>query len=203
MAQSQNQFYLRRLHSLLGVIPLGAFLLVHLMVNHQATQGVEAFNKAAGFMDSLPFLYALEFIMIYIPILYHAIYGIYIAFTATHNIGHYSYTRNWLFLFQRISGLLTFLFVMIHLWQTRIQKLFGEEVNYDMIHDIVTNPFWLIFYIVCIIAVVFHFANGLWSFLVTWGILQSPKSQSVFTWISLIIFIVVSYIGVSAILAFV
>lgn len=203
MAQSQNQFYLRRLHSLLGVIPLGAFLLVHLMVNHQATQGVEAFNKAAGFMDSLPFLYALEFIMIYIPILYHAIYGIYIAFTATHNIGHYSYTRNWLFLFQRISGLLTFLFVMIHLWQTRIQKLFGEEVNYDMIHDIVTNPFWLIFYIVCIIAVVFHFANGLWSFLVTWGILQSPKSQSVFTWISLIIFIVVSYIGISAILAFV
>ncbi|PNZ36377.1 succinate dehydrogenase, partial [Staphylococcus felis] len=103
MAQSQNQFYLRRLHSLLGVIPLGAFLLVHLMVNHQATQGVEAFNKAAGFMDSLPFLYALEFIMIYIPILYHAIYGIYIAFTATHNIGHYSYTRTWLFLFQRIS----------------------------------------------------------------------------------------------------
>ncbi|UXR77001.1 MULTISPECIES: succinate dehydrogenase cytochrome b558 subunit [unclassified Staphylococcus] len=202
MTQSKNQFYLRRLHSLLGVVPLGAFLLVHLMVNHQATKGVEAFNKAAGFMDSLPFLYVLEIIMIYIPILYHAVYGIHIAFTASHNIGHYSYTRNWLFLFQRLSGLLTFIFVMVHMWQTRIQKLFGHEVNFDMIHDIVTNPLWLIFYIVCIIAVVFHFANGLWSFLVTWGILQSPKSQRIFTWVSLAVFLVVSYIGVSAILAF-
>ncbi len=203
MAQSKNQFYLRRLHSLLGVIPLGAFLLVHLMVNHQATQGVEAFNKAAHFMESLPFLYALEIIMIYIPILYHAVYGVHIAFTASQNIGHYSYMRNWLFLLQRASGLLTFVFIMIHLWQTRIQKFFGQEVNFDMVHQIVSNPAWLIFYIVCIIAVVFHFSNGLWSFLVTLGFLQSPKSQRVFTWISLIVFVIVSYIGVSAILAFV
>ncbi|MBV5138368.1 succinate dehydrogenase cytochrome b558 subunit [Staphylococcus chromogenes] len=202
LAQTKNQFYLRRLHSLLGVIPLGAFLIVHLTVNHQATQGVEAFNKAAGFMESLPFLYALEIIMIYIPILFHAIYGFYIAFTASQNIGHYSYTRNWLFLFQRLSGVLTFLFVMIHMWQTRIQKFFGHEVNFDMVHQIVSNPIWMIFYIVCIIAVVFHFANGLWSFLVTWGILQSPKSQKVFTWVSLIVFIILAYIGVSAILAF-
>ena len=42
LAQSKNEFYLRRLHSLLGVIPIGAFLIVHLMVNHQATQGAEA-----------------------------------------------------------------------------------------------------------------------------------------------------------------
>ena len=39
-----------------GVIPIGAFLIVHLMVNHQATQGAEAFNRASGFMESLPFL---------------------------------------------------------------------------------------------------------------------------------------------------
>ncbi|ORO16666.1 succinate dehydrogenase, partial [Staphylococcus aureus] len=44
MAQSKNEFYLRRIHSLLGIIPIGAFLVVHLLVNHQATQGAEAFN---------------------------------------------------------------------------------------------------------------------------------------------------------------
>ena len=68
MAQSKNEFYLRRLHSLLGVIPIGAFLIVHLMVNHQATQGAEAFNRASGFMESLPFLIVMEFILIYIPL---------------------------------------------------------------------------------------------------------------------------------------
>ena len=58
---NQNEFYLRRLHSLLGIIPIGAFLIVHLLVNHQATQGAEAFNKASGFMESLPFLIVVEF----------------------------------------------------------------------------------------------------------------------------------------------
>ncbi len=66
----------------------------------------------------------------------------------------------------------------------------------------IQHPGWAIFYIICIIAVVFHFANGLWSFLVTWGGLQSPKSQRVFTWVSLIVFLVISYIGVTAIIAF-
>jgi len=202
LAYSKNQFYLRRLHSLLGVIPIGGFLLVHLLVNHQATKGAEAFNKAAGFMESLPFLIVLEFVVIYIPILYHAVYGVHIAFTAKENVGHYSAFRNWMFLLQRLTGIITFVFIGIHLWQTRIQRALGHEVNFDMVHDIVTNPVWLIFYIVCLLAVTFHFANGLWSFLVTWGILQSKKSQQIFTWVSLIVFLVVSYIGISAILAF-
>jgi succinate dehydrogenase / fumarate reductase cytochrome b subunit len=149
LAYSKNQFYLRRLHSLLGVIPIGGFLLVHLLVNHQATKGVEAFNKAAGFMESLPFLIVLEFVVIYIPIFYHAVYGVHIAFTAKENVGHYSRFRNWMFLLQRLTGILTFIFVAIHLWQTRIQRALGHEVNFDMVHDIVSNPFWLIFYIIC------------------------------------------------------
>ncbi len=67
----------------------------------------------------------------------------------------------------------------IHLWQTRLQKAFyGKEVNYDLMHETLQHPAWAIFYIICIIAVVFHFANGLWSFLVTWGGLQSPENHN-------------------------
>ena len=203
LAQGRNEFLMRRIHSLLGVIPIGAFLFVHLMVNHQATKGEAAFNQASAFMESLPFLLTMEIVVIYIPILYHALYGIHIAFTAKNNVGHYSYFRNWMFLLQRLTGILTFIFIMIHVWQTRIQKALGHEVNFDLVHQIVNNPGWLIFYIICTISVAFHFANGLWSFLVTWGILQSQKSQQIFTWITMIIFVVVSYVGVSAILAFV
>lgn len=203
MAKSKNEFYLRRLHSLLGIIPIGAFLIVHLMVNHQATQGAEAFNKAAGFMESLPFLLVAELILIYIPILYHGLYGIHIAFTAKENIGHYSLFRNWMFALQRLTGIIAFVFIFVHLWQTRLQKLFfGKEISYDMMHQTLQNPIWVIVYIICVIAVIFHFSNGIWSFLVTWGFLQSKKSQRIFTWVSLIIFLILSYIGVTAILAF-
>ena len=170
MAKSKNEFYLRRLHSLLGIIPIGAFLIVHLMVNHQATQGAEAFNKAAGFMESLPFLLAAELILIYIPILYHGLYGIHIAFTAKENIGHYSLFRNWMFALQRLTGIIAFVFIFVHLWQTRLQKLFfGKEISYDMMNQTLQNPIWVIVYIICVIAVIFHFSNGIWSFLVTWG----------------------------------
>ena len=203
MAKSKNEFYLRRLHSLLGIIPIGAFLIVHLMVNHQATQGAEAFNKAAGFMESLPFLLVAELILIYIPILYHGLYGIHIAFTAKENIGHYSLFRNWMFALQRLTGIIAFVFIFVHLWQTRLQKLFfGKEISYDMMHQTLQNPIWVIVYIICVIAVIFHFSNGIWSFLVTWGFLQSKKSQRILTWVSLIIFLILSYIGVTAILAF-
>ena len=202
MAKSKNEFYLRRLHSLLGIIPIGAFLIVHLMINHQATQGAEAFNKAAGFMESLPFLLVTELILIYIPILYHGLYGIHIAFTAKENIGHYSLFRNWMFALQRLTGIIAFVFIFVHLWQTRLQKLFfGKEISYDMMHQTLQNPIWVIVYIICVIAVIFHFSNGIWSFLVTWGFLQSKKSQRIFTWVSLIIFLILSYIGVTAILA--
>lgn len=203
MAKSKNEFYLRRLHSLLGIIPIGAFLIVHLMINHQATQGAEAFNKAAGFMESLPFLLVTELILIYIPILYHGLYGIHIAFTAKENIGHYSLFRNWMFALQRLTGIIAFVFIFVHLWQTRLQKLFfGKEISYDMMHQTLQNPIWVIVYIICVIAVIYHFSNGIWSFLVTWGFLQSKKSQRIFTWVSLIIFLILSYIGVTAILAF-
>ena len=151
------------------------------MINHQATQGAEAFNKAAGFMESLPFLLVTELILIYIPILYHGLYGIHIAFTAKENIGHYSLFRNWMFALQRLTGIIAFVFIFVHLWQTRLQKLFfGKEISYDMMHQTLQNPIWVIVYIICVIAVIFHFSNGIWSFLVTWGFLQS-KNHNVFS----------------------
>lgn len=193
---------------MLGVIPLGVFLIQHLLVNHTATRGEEAFNTASAFMGNLPFVIFLETFIIYIPILFHGIYGIYIAFTAKYNIGgkgygwHSTY-RNWMFLLQRISGVIAFVFIAIHVYQTRVQVFFGQEVNFDMVHQIVTNPMWLVFYIVGIIATVYHFANGLWAFMITWGFTQSDRSQRIMNYVSMIIFVVVSFIGVQAILAFI
>lgn len=203
MAKQDSSFVLRRVHSLLGVIPLGVFLLQHLIVNYQATVSVERFNWAANIMGNLPFVYFLEIFVIYIPILFHGIYGIYIALTAKHNVGRYSTFRNWMFLIQRISGIIAFVFIAVHVWQTRIQVFFGAEVNFDMVADVVTNPFWFAFWFVGIIATVFHFANGIWSFAITWGITQSARAQQFVAYVALAIFVAVSYIGISALFAFI
>ncbi|WP_246940992.1 succinate dehydrogenase cytochrome b558 subunit [Bacillus pinisoli] len=198
-----REFFNRRLHSLLGVIPVGIFLIQHLVVNHFATKGAESFNKAAHFMEQLPFRYALEILVIFLPLIYHAVYGLYIAFTAKNNVSNYGYLRNWLFLVQRVTGVITLIFVAWHVWETRIAAAFGQEVNYEMMEAILSNPFMLVFYIVGVVSTTFHFANGLWSFFVSWGITVTPRSQVISTYVTLGVFVVLTVVGLRAIFAFV
>ncbi|WP_050182902.1 succinate dehydrogenase cytochrome b558 subunit [Domibacillus robiginosus] len=202
MATSKEFFY-RRLHSLLGVIPVGVFLIQHLVVNHFATRGPEAFNQASHFMENLPFRYALEVFIIFLPILFHAIYGLYIAFTAKNNVSRYGYFRNWMFTLQRVSGVVTLVFIAWHVWETRIQAFLGAEVNYDMMANILDHPAMLAFYIVGVLSTVFHFANGLWTFGVSWGLTVTPRSQRISTYVTLGIFIALSLISIRTIFAFV
>ncbi len=202
MVENREYFY-RRLHSLLGVVPIGIFVVQHLIVNHFIVYGEESFNKAAGFMGNLPFVLALEIFVIYLPLIFHAVLGVYIVLNAKNNVGTYGFARNWLFFLQRITGIITLIFVVWHVWQTRIQVALGNaEVNAQLMQDILQQPFYFWFYIISILAVVFHLANGLWGFAVTWGIAQSPRSQQIITYFTVLVFIVVSFIGIRTIFVF-
>ena len=199
-----REYFNRRLHSLLGVVPIGLFVVQHLVVNHFAVYGEESFNKAANFMASLPFVIALEVFVIYLPILFHAVLGVYIAlWVPSYNNKSYGFFRNWMYSLQRITGIITLIFIAWHVWQTRVQVALGNtEVNYQLMENILTQPFYFWFYIISIISVVFHLANGLWSFLVSWGVAQSPRSQQIVTYVTVIVFFVVSYIGIRTIIQF-
>lgn len=200
---ANREFFNRKLHSLLGVIPVGVFLLVHLTINFQATKGADAYNKASEFMGSLPYLLFLEIFVIFVPLIFHAIYGVYVAFTAKNNVTRYGWFRNWMFFLQRLTGVITLVYVTWHVWSTTVQaKFFGAEVGFNMMADIVSNPVFLALYIVGIVSAIFHLSNGLWAFFVSWGLTITPKSQKVFTYITMILFVALSYVGVSAILAF-
>ncbi len=202
MAGSRD-FINRRIHSLLGVIPIGIFLVQHLVVNHFATRDAEAFNKAAHFMESLPFRIFLETFVIYLPILFHAVYGLYITFQAKNNVTRYGYFRNMMFLVQRVTGVITLVFIAWHVWETRVQAAFGQEVNFDMMADILSSPFMVVFYLVGVLSAVFHFANGLWSFFVSWGLTVSPRSQKISTYVTMGVFVALAIVSVRTIFAFI
>ncbi|MGL4820618.1 MAG: succinate dehydrogenase cytochrome b558 subunit [Bacilli bacterium] len=202
---SNREFMLRKLHSLFGVVPVGLFLVFHLTVNYFATFGAEAYNKAAGTIGALPFKIFLEIFLIALPILYHAVYGIYIAFTAeSSNLARYGKFRNWMFYLQRLTGIITVVFMGWHVWTTTFSHyLNGEEVGFAMMADNLASPWMLAFYIVGIVSAVFHFANGLWSFFVTWGITVTPKSQQISTYLTLGVFVALAIVGIRAALSFV
>ncbi|MBB5172410.1 succinate dehydrogenase / fumarate reductase cytochrome b subunit [Texcoconibacillus texcoconensis] len=202
MKQDRTYFW-RKVHSLSGLIPIGVFLIIHLSVNFTAILGEEAYNEAAAFMGSLPFNTILAIFVIYIPILFHGIYGIFISREAKNNISSYRYERNWYFYLQRLSGIIALLFIIWHVATTRVPATFGAEVNFDMIANLVKNPIYLVFFIVGTLMTIFHFANGVRTMLITWGITVSEKSQRLGKFIAVTLFILLSAIGIVAIFAFV
>ena len=200
MQQESREFLFRRLHSLLGVVPVGLFLIEHFFTNSEATRGPQAFNNAAAFIVHLPYLHVIEYVFIFIPLLYHGVYGLYIAFTAGYNAGQYSWWRNRLFTIQRITGVITFVFIVYHLATTRFS---GNAPDFNTVSNIVSNPFAFWFMIIGIVAATFHFTNGLWSFLIHWGITIGPRAQRISAYAMMIFFVIMSFVGVRALFAFV
>ena len=86
-------FLLRRLHSLSGIVPIGAFLVEHFISNSESMKGVQAYNDQVKFLTSLPFVHWMEWVFIFLPLLYHALYGIYIWYRGDSNVGEYPWTR--------------------------------------------------------------------------------------------------------------
>ncbi|WP_048600518.1 succinate dehydrogenase cytochrome b558 subunit [Rubeoparvulum massiliense] len=205
MAKTTHYFN-RKLHSLLGVIPVGAFLCVHLFINSGAFGGREVFNARAEFMESLPFLLFLEIFLIFVPILYHGIYGLFIAFQAKNNVGRFGFLRNVNFMLQRVTGIFLIIWLTWHVWETRMQVALGYADNtqyFDIMRAIVANPISLALYVIGLLSATFHFANGLSTFLITWGITIGPRSQKIFGYVSAIFFLLISTLGIMALYGFV
>jgi succinate dehydrogenase / fumarate reductase, cytochrome b subunit len=76
-ASIQNpDFLLRRLHSLLGLLPVGAFLLFHLWENSLSRRGEYHYNKyVVEKIQDMNYVWLLEIFVIALPITFHALYG--------------------------------------------------------------------------------------------------------------------------------
>ncbi len=55
-----HSFLLRKLHSLSGIIPIGAFLIEHILSNFEALKGPAAYAAQVKFLNSLPLVRVLE-----------------------------------------------------------------------------------------------------------------------------------------------
>jgi len=190
-------FLLRKLHSLTGIVPVGVFLCEHMLTNSLAWYGgPEEFNKSVHFLHALPWLPLLEFFGIFVPLAFHAIYGIVIALSGQSNVTSYRYWANRRYYMQRIAGYVTFVFIIIHLFKFRFAHWIGwgpEFMDPERIDkfEITRNgmlewsiwglavPWWITFlmYVVGLAAACFHFANGIWCFCITWGIAITRKAQ--------------------------
>ncbi len=203
MSQKTTPFLLKRLFSLAGIFPIGAFLLQHFFSNAYVFISPEAYNEHTEFLTSLPLVVVIELSTIYAPILFHAVVGLLIIYRGENNFVDYGFSRNWLYFAQRFTGILALIFIATHSYTTRIQSyLAGTEFHFEEMQAILQNPYWFWFYIVGVLAVTFHFSNGVWSFLITWGLTIGPKAQRVTAALSWIMFIGLGGLGIGILTRF-
>lgn len=289
-----REFIFRRIHSLMGFWFL-LFLMEHLLTNSQMalffTNGELWFVKSVDFLRNLPYLHVIEIVLLGVPILYHAIWGVVYLFTAKSNAFYSNGNapliktgRNKAYTLQRWSAWILLVGIVFHVVQMRIfdypykyqgnyylpisvdqgvyplsQRLGVELYNgeaidkervklfqldqkiklvearlserkeenvgeYDpemgmiyqslqkqeslkehvrglesrelkenrvmavsksfgnlellSVREAFRNPWMCLFYTIFVLAAVFHGFNGLWTFLITWGLILSKKSQS-------------------------
>ena len=203
----EKLFYLdflsRKLHSLMGVLPLGLFIFEHLAVNSTAIYGKGFFNQAVHYLHSLPFLWVLEIFLIALPLSYHALLGLFFAIQAVNNPRQYSYLRNWMFYLQRVTGLITFAFVIYHLIGLKFNSSLAQLSMYDRVAVQFSSTPGIILYALGLTAAVFHFTNGLWGFAINWGIITGPRAQKVFSCLTIALFLLINIFGYRMMFAFI
>jgi succinate dehydrogenase / fumarate reductase cytochrome b subunit len=176
-----RHFLLRRLHSLVGLVPVGAFLVFHLWENSQSRLGAEHYNGVvvAG-LQQMNYLPLLELFVIALPLLFHAGYGLVIAIGARPELRRYPYLRNWMYLLQRVSGLGILLFLLGHVGMTRIWGMLNPDLHTDLFGHmqwVLSQPWIFGLYALGLSLSVFHLANGLWGMALVWGLATSIQAQ--------------------------
>ena len=205
-------FILRKLHQLSGIVPLGLFLLEHFYTNSKALDGADHFNDAVKDLQSIPYILFVEIGGIFIPLIYHAVYGLVITVEARPNNLNYPYPRNWFYLIQRITGVILFFFIAFHVLNFRFGMIPGLNTISVADHpaeafNVVSREFRMIpifiIYMIGITATVWHLANGIWLFLVDWGITIGERAQRLAGYACIGFGVVLLLVGINAAVGFI
>lgn len=199
-------FLLRRLHSLLGLLPIGAFLVFHLWENSQSRFGADHYNReVVAALQGMNYLPILEIVLIALPLLFHAGYGVVIAFQARTELRRYPYLRNWLYWLQRLSGFGILVFLLLHVGLTRLQGMLEPSIRVDLyghMRALLSQPWMFVLYLVGLLLSVFHLANGLWSMGIVWGLTTEPRAQSLLGYACIGMGVLLTALGLHGLIGF-
>jgi succinate dehydrogenase / fumarate reductase cytochrome b subunit len=201
-----SHFLLRRLHSLLGLVPIGAFLVFHLWENSQSRFGAAHYNdEVVGALQGLNYLLLFELFLIALPLLFHAGYGLVIIGHGRAEPRRYRYLRNRLYWLQRLSGVGLILFLLLHVGLTRIAGLFDPSISADLfghMRQALMQPAVFALYLAGLLLAVFHLANGLATAAIVWGLTASAEAQRRFGWVCAGLGLLLAALGVHGLLGF-
>jgi succinate dehydrogenase / fumarate reductase cytochrome b subunit len=176
-------------HSLLGLAPIGVFLILHLTTNVMIvfnTPEHDHFQDKVDLIHSLePVLVPVEIVGIFLPLAFHAGLGVKIWLEGRPNSSAYPYLANWRYMLQRVTGVIALIFILVHVWHMHwLGERFGgsffdpDNASATAASALQESRWWASpLYAIGILAACYHFANGIWTSLITWGITIGKGAQ--------------------------
>ena len=202
-APSFRSFWLGKLFSLSGIIPLGIYVVIHLYQNLTSLSGPQVFDQHLADSRSLPLIVPLAILVIWIPIAFHGLYGLFAMKKSRPNLIKFPHFENLKYVLQRLSGIGLLLFVPAHIYKTRIEPtLSGTTLDFHHMVEGMHEPLTFGVYILGVLGVAYHLANGVWQFSIGWGMTTSEKGMQRMQTLSFIFFIVLLAMGFGAIFGF-
>jgi succinate dehydrogenase / fumarate reductase cytochrome b subunit len=169
MTRVLDPAFVRRAFSLTGIVPLGAFVVVHLAANARALAGDEAFARVAHRFEHVPALGLVEAIVVFAPLLFHAGFGLWLVVTRRPLATPSPYPPV-LRVAMRVTGVLAVAFLAMHLPELRFRtptaRPAGDALLTMLAADLSSMhagvPLRAVAYLLGTACVCFHFATGLW-----------------------------------------
>ena len=163
-----HSFFWRKLHSLTGIVPIGAFLIEHIVSNFETVNGPLAYAKQVLFLNSLPARpcprVGLHLHPSRLPRHLQASSSpSAAATTSTSTPG----PATWMYLSQRVTGIIAFLYIIQHVWRQRFSGVSLPEhpgAAFAKVQHELANPWMLAIYVIAMIATCWHFSYGVWLF---------------------------------------
>ncbi len=201
-----HSFLMRRLFSLTGIVPIGAFLIEHLVSNYEALKGPAAYAAQVKWLNALPFVRVLEWAFIFLPLLYHSGYGVYIWFRGKSNVLDYPYAGNWLYTAQRWTGGIALAYLAQHVYRQRFAGVSLPDHPGAAFHKVqaeLLHPWMFAIYAIAMVATCFHFSYGMWMFGAKWGITSGDRARRGSAYLCTAMGTALCAVGLASMIAFV
>ncbi len=197
--KTDHSFLWRKLFSFTGIFPVGAFLAEHFWANSYALVSIAKYDETSRGLQQIPWRVPVEVLFIWLPILFHGSYGMYVWWKGKSNVLQYPWMSNWMYSMQRWTGIIAFAFIGWHVW---IERFLTEgKSNFAGVQHSLQNPYYLGFYVVGVLASSVHLGNGIWNFLFTWGLAATVRSQRSAAWLGAVVALVFSLVGMAIVLS--
>jgi succinate dehydrogenase / fumarate reductase cytochrome b subunit len=190
-ADLRSSFLRSRLASVLGFAPLGVWTFAHLWNNLAAFQSPDAWQSAVTEYPH-PVAEALTGVVVLLPLVLHAIWGIGRIATSRPNNIRYGFYTNLKYALQRLSAIGVLFFLGAHLWlallQPRLVEGHAEAFN-DLAQHMHFHLPTLLTYLLGTLGVAYHLANGTQTMCMTWGVVTSRAGLARLEWAAIGLFL--------------